>query len=71
MIIRFYLFIMMLEKKDQNDDADDGSGFYEYLPSTAAKRTMNPIRGIVDQLQVTNTEKSFISLSLGWIYVVT
>lgn len=36
--------------------------------STVASRTINPIRGIVDKLQVTNTEKSFISLALGIMY---
>ena len=35
--------------------------------SVAAKRTINPIRGIVDRLKITNTEKSFISLALGTI----
>jgi hypothetical protein len=33
--------------------------------SLAARRTINPIRGIVDKLQVVNKEKSFITLALG------
>jgi hypothetical protein len=33
--------------------------------SMMAKRTSNPIRGIVDKLKKTNTEKSFLTLALG------
>ena len=33
--------------------------------SNYAKRTVNPIRGIVDKLKVTNTEKTLLSLALG------
>lgn len=44
---------------------DDLNELWQVEASTAAKRTINPIRGIVDKLQITNTEKSFISLALG------
>lgn len=38
---------------------------FQFPVSVAANRTKNPIRGIVDRLKVTNTEKTFISLALG------